>query len=247
MIEPKEASSEMRAEKSSVQVLLPNRLAPKEKWRLWTGLEKFANLGNSFEGFTKFAKLWPTFSPYEIRQGGPLGEPMGLVPDTNVHVLVLTYRDYLRRVWISDPDVDARGHADILLGLQREPASHSADAGAEVGLRKLVSVGSLIASLTPSGSNQFAASPKVAASWKTGDFTYYPLTDFQRAFYWLFRESWRARTCARCGAYFIADKPPTRYCSTACSGEAKRKRSLDWWKREGDARRRTKKERKRRK
>ncbi len=162
---------------------------------------------------------------------------MSLVPDENVHVLVLTYRDYLRRVWISDPKVDALGLADVLLGLQREPTSHSADSGAEVGLRKLLSPKSLIGSLTPAGSNQFAVSPKVTVSWMTGDFNYYPLTDFQGAFYWLFRESWRARTCARCVAYFIADKPPTRYCSTACYGAVKRKRSLDWWKREGRVRR----------
>jgi hypothetical protein len=162
---------------------------------------------------------------------------MGLVPDPNVHVLALAYRDYLRRVWISDPEVDALGLADILLGLQREPASHSADSGVKDSLRKLVSPKSLIRSLTPADSNQVPVSPKVTASWKTGDFNYYPLTDFQRAFYWLFRESWRARTCARCGAYFVAAKPPTLYCSTACYGEVKRKRSLDWWKREGSVRR----------
>lgn len=226
----------MKAEKSTVQVLLPNRLAPKEKWRLWTGLEKLANLGDSFEDFTKFAKQWPTFSPIEIREGGSRGEPTGLVADTNMHILVLMFRGDLRRVWISDPEVDALGLADILLGLQMEP-SHSAHSGAEKGFRKPLSRKSLIASLTPEGSNQVPVWPKVTASWKTGDFNYYPLTDFQRAFYWLFRESWRARTCARCGAYFIADKPPTLYCSTACYGEVKRERSRDWWKREGRVRR----------
>src|SRR5579859_6631262 len=116
----------MKERKPTVKVLLPNRLAPKERWHLWTGLEKFANLGDSFEDFTKFAKQWPTFWPIEIRKGGPLGEPMGLEPSPEAHGRVLMYRDCLRRVWISDPEVDALGLADVLLGLQGEPASQTA-------------------------------------------------------------------------------------------------------------------------
>lgn len=227
----------MTANKSSIQVFLANGLAAKEKSRLWEGLQKFANLGNSFEDFTRFAKQWPTFSPCEIRKGEPSSISMTLEVDPNFHVLVMTYRNYLRRVWISDPEVDAQGLADILLGLRVEPSCVDADFGARGGLSQLISIKSQISALTPQGSDQFAVFPEVIASWRYGDFTYDPLNDFQRAFYLLFRERWRARICEQCRAYFIADKPPTRYCSTRCYGEAKRKRSLIWWKRKGRARR----------
>ena len=225
----------MSGRRPTVQVLFPNRLAPKEKWRLLSGLEKFVNLGSTQQDFAKYATQWPTFSPIAIRKGGPTGEPMGLTPD--MHVLALKYRDYLRHVWVSDPKVDAIGLADILLGLKTQEARDPSDP-APAKFDQRTSLGSQIKSFAPHGSDQFLASPTVTASWRFGDFCYCPLTDFQRAFYLLFRESWRARICAHCRAYFIADKPPKRYCSTACYGEAKRGRSLEWWRRKGAARRR---------
>lgn len=97
----------------------------------------------------------------------------------------------------------------------------------------------MLNSLTMADSDQYAVYPKViVASWELGEFSYFPLTDFQRAFYLLFREKWRARICSQCERYFIADKPRQRYCSTACHGMAKRTHGLRWWKTKGDARRR---------
>lgn len=143
-----------------------------------------------------------------------------------------------RRVWISDPDVDALGLADILLGLQIQVAAHDSEPAGRTRLRDLISPKSVIDSLVPHGGDQSVVSPEVTASWKMGEFNYFPRTDFQRAFYLLFREKWRARTCAQCSRYFIADKPPQHYCSAACYGNTKRRRSLSWWRAKGDAKRR---------
>lgn len=225
----------MSGPRPTVQVLFPNRLAPKEKWRLLSGLEKFVNLGSTQEDFANYATQWPSFAPIAIRKGDRQGEPMDLTPD--MHALALQYRDYLRQVWVSDPKVDAIGLADILLGLKAEEAREPSDPG-PTRFEQLISLRSQIRNFAPSDSDRYLASPTVTASWRFGDFCYYPLTDFQRAFYLLFREGWRARICDHCRAYFIADKPPKRYCSTACYGNAKRGRSLAWWRREGAAKRR---------
>ena len=74
--------------------------------------------------------------------------------------------------------------------------------------------------------------------WQTGEFQYYPNTDFQRAVYLLFKQSWRAKVCIECGKYFIGDKPSQIYCSLTCNKDAKRQRNLAWWKLHGDAWRR---------
>jgi hypothetical protein len=226
----------MASHKATVQILLPFALAAKERARLFGGLESFANLGDSAKDYEKFALQWPTFYPVEIRKGGPLGKPMGLIPE--LHLVVLLYRDYLRRAWISDPEVDRLGLADILLGLQTEVAQPAPESAGWANRPKLLSLKPMIDSVAPHDSDQDAAPPKVVASWKWGEFNYYPLTDFQRAFYLLFREKWRARICAQCARYFIADKPPQRYCLPTCNGMAKRKQALNWWRTIGDARRR---------
>lgn len=226
----------MVATHSTIRILSPYSLAADERARLFAGLQEFANLGNSAEDFESFARQWPGFSPVVIRKGGLQGEPFGLIPA--LRPAVLRYRDLLRRVWRSDPDVDRLGLADMLLGLQIEEANPVPGPPRRGGLRKLVSLKSMIASLTPHDSDQRAVLPTVVASWKMGDFNYHPLNDFQMAFYLLFREKWRARTCAQCSRYFIADKSAQSYCSTACYGKARRGRSLRWWKAKGDAKRR---------
>lgn len=74
--------------------------------------------------------------------------------------------------------------------------------------------------------------------WRSGDFNYYPNSDFQKAVYVLFRQSWRAKVCNGCGNYYIADKPPQLYCSLKCSNQATRDRNRGWWRLHGDAWRR---------
>lgn len=272
----------MKIQNATIHVSLPFGGAADERARLFEGLQRFANLGESEEDFGKFARQWPRFAPVEFRKGErsdePSGEPMGLTPE--MHGIVLKYQGYLRRVWLSDPETDRRGLADLLLGLGMDlakpypqsstrleksrwpsslakligdPATCDADQSAalptdvaEPGPQSAMGVETaerqslkqMIDSLTGHDSKQYAVYPKVVASWKLGEFNYSPLTDFQRAFYLLFREKWRARICAHCARYFIADKPPQRYCSTACHGKAKSKQALRWWRTKGDASRR---------
>jgi hypothetical protein len=72
--------------------------------------------------------------------------------------------------------------------------------------------------------------------WKFG-------CEFQQSVYELMRCRWRARVCPEDGVYFVAGKTAQIFCSTQCSGEAKRKRALDYWNLKGsdDRKRRAKK------
>lgn len=74
-------------------------------------------------------------------------------------------------------------------------------------------------------------------SWLTSEMNYEFQTEFQEAVYRLMGQSWRAKVCPIDGKYFIAAKPPNLYCSPKCTAEAKRKRSLQWWRMEGSKQR----------
>jgi hypothetical protein len=73
--------------------------------------------------------------------------------------------------------------------------------------------------------------------WREGDFYLAPRNDFERAFYRLFRESWRARMCARCKMFFVARRPKQMFCGTVCSAGSRLASKRKWWKRVGAKRR----------
>jgi hypothetical protein len=56
---------------------------------------------------------------------------------------------------------------------------------------------------------------------------------YQRAVMFLGVEPWRARFCGVCGKQFVADKPRRVYCSSGCSGKARRGSRAASWKRHG--------------
>jgi hypothetical protein len=78
---------------------------------------------------------------------------------------------------------------------------------------------------------------RISIDWSAGRFEYHPDTQFRLAFYLLFRQSWRAKRCPQCGRYFVADKPPQRYCSFRCYDAAKQQRDLNYWRTVGVRRR----------
>jgi hypothetical protein len=81
----------------------------------------------------------------------------------------------------------------------------------------------------------FAA--RITPDWHGSKLQYEPTIDFQDAVFTLMGESWRARRCRICRCYMIAAKPANTYCSTKCTGDAKRKRDRENWRTKGKARR----------
>ena len=78
---------------------------------------------------------------------------------------------------------------------------------------------------------------EIRVLWEMGDFSFVPQNDFQRAFYLLFRQNWRARMCPRCELFFVARKPKQIFCGTGCSAGNRLASKREWWNRVGAKRR----------
>jgi hypothetical protein len=174
-------------------------------------MEQFANIRSDKHGWTHFKRLWPDFFPSEEYERAL----QGLKPS------ILDYPYWLDQIWMggeTDP------YLRILLGIETAPGS-----GDEVTPEE-----SWIAGLT-------TIPAKFNVDWDEGVFTYEGACDFQKALYLLFRESWRARVCEKCGAKFIARRAAQKYCSTDCSESMQRELKQKWWAEHGEAWRRQRK------
>ncbi len=217
----------------SSRFVASNKLATDERSRLYGGLERFVNLSDGYEDYLKFAAQWPTFFPIRIVEKNKVIEW-----SPECHVLVLAYRDLLREVWAPSPNLPKQKSLAVLLGIDQRFLQFAASRkDAPLKDFPLANAFRQLRESHPNMSLAFASFGGLSPDWIAGQFLYTPQNDLQSAVYALFRESWRARICAHCAAYFIAGKPAQLYCSTTCSNRAKQKRSLEWWRREGAARR----------
>jgi len=74
----------------------------------------------------------------------------------------------------------------------------------------------------------------------TGQIRWKFSTKFQQSLYELMQVRWRAKICRECGKYFIAKNTAQTFCSEKCAHAAQLKRSMEYWNREGKAKRETK-------
>jgi hypothetical protein len=230
-------SERVQEKKVSVISAAVSRQAKK---RLFKGLERFANTGNSLEEYRALGKGWQDFWPLDSRDEH--WKPL-LWVDSG-HALFSLFRDSLRCLWASDPSSvhsdetrveECPLHVDalsFLLGIGGQ-FRHLAKEGGRRDLhpRGIVEAWEVLRRNHPDV--RVIASPVVYPHWRRGEFTYIPENDFQRAVYLLFRESWRAKVCANCSTCFIAEKPAQLYCSVQCSSASHRTAALKWWREKG--------------
>jgi hypothetical protein len=57
---------------------------------------------------------------------------------------------------------------------------------------------------------------------------------YQQAVMFLGTNPWRALFCGLCSKRFVADKPGRRFCSEACTKEARKRGQLAWWNQHGE-------------
>lgn len=223
------------------------RLANVDKERLWKGLERFVNCGDSIRDFHDLGRAFPGFWPVGIQYKPDSNEVFGrpLAWHTACHGLFRCYRDALRDVW---KGITGPWHvpANFLLGLT--DLNKVAFKPRKSDKYRLV-FDSLLCNLRPAWREihrEFAtAAPtgnvSVGMLWERGEF-YLDLSDaggneFVKAFYLLFRQSWRARVCPRCKVFFVALGPKQTFCGTSCSAGSRNASKLKWWRSVGEQRR----------
>jgi hypothetical protein len=190
-----------------------------KKW-FWKGLERFVNAGDSTEDYRSLAKGWPTFWPVTI-EGRDLNsrDKTLVIYDWNdeAYPLFLFYRNILRALWTRDPATSTNGtFINILFGLEIPKGQFE----------------KCFPHFRPG-----VATTSFWPEWGAGVIRFVSYTDFQRAIWLLFCELWRAKMCASCSQYFIAEKPAQSHCSISCSSRAHNASSLKWWRKKGAKRR----------
>lgn len=200
------------------------------------GLERFVNADDSLSDYLALGKAFPSFWPFPIEGGD--NRDLSWAPDA--HRFFLFYRNLLRRFWTRDPSVFKDGLAtNLLFGIEGYGEMQKILAGEAVASWALENV------LTPlrnshSGLRIPGGLVPLAGfwpNWLSGTVEYISHTDFQRAVWLFFRESWRAKVCPKCCAYFLVQKSAQLYCSLSCSNAAHQASSLRWWKEKGSRRR----------
>lgn len=135
-------------------------------------------------------------------------------------------RDLLRTVWASN---DREGtYLSILFGFKK---------GAE-----LESIRSVLVPFSLSkeqSQNEAFGLPEgePVVNGVSGEISWRFPTEFQQSLYELMRSRWRAKICPNCGKYFVAEKAALTFCSEGCAHAAKVKRAIEYWNREGKAKR----------
>ena len=221
----------------TIQTRVSNRRAGEDSPLLLNRLEAFVNLADDFEAFDAFFREYPGFLPVNFYSQGPAHNkqpnPVGWEPA--LFELFRVFRNLLRRVWKNGDKSELaillgidEGTIEIMNRQKKPPTLDRVLLGPKSAIEKAMEI-------IPR--NYLAAPNKVVPDWSTGAFCYEANTDFLGAIYELFRQSWRAAICPQCRKYFIADKPPQRYCSSKCYGAAKRTRDLQFWRNVGSNRR----------
>jgi hypothetical protein len=208
----------------------------REKPREWflKGLERFVNADDSVEDYNALGRAFPSFWPLPLQNGD--GTDLSWVPEG--HKLFLFYRDILRRFWARDRatlkdgfqsallwgNVPSRAWEQILDGTTCD-GYHMPLLDALAPLRCVYGQIVFFNSLLPLSD--------FSPDWNAGAINFTSMLDFQRAVWLLFRQSWRAKVCQKCGTYFLVRKPAQLYCSLSCSNAVHRASSLNWWKAKG--------------
>jgi len=220
------------------------RLAPSQKERLRKGLERFANCRDSIEDYQALSRGWSSYWPVDILSD-PSGQTTHLAWHPVCHRLFLFYRDCLRALWNGKRYDEKRwvpGPEDFLMGLSRTLEICFEDARKNLRQSPWLSYSEELFEACRVILERFSDASlhipvRLTAHWDRGDFSLRQHNDFQRAFYFLLRQSWRARVCPSCKVFFLARKPKQTFCGTGCSGANRLASKRRWWNRVGTERR----------
>jgi hypothetical protein len=215
-------------------------LAQADRERLWNGLERFVNCEDSNDAYRALSLAFADFWPAEIAhyQTTDEGECASLNWYQAGQKFFLFYRDTLKEIWRGENShfCFTESREDFLMGLSS--LNHDAQQAALEPYSGNLSVPHGLLEAWREILDTFPTAAvvceiKLKMHWTTGDFRVVPDNDFQRAFYLLFRQSWRARICPTCSMYFVARKPKQLFCGTSCSAGSRLASKRRWWQKVG--------------
>lgn len=234
----------------TISMRIANRKARADRESPLNALETFANLGETPEDWKRFRLKCPEFFPEDLTEWFYLfaehwATKFAAYPEARASIKppLLFYQDCLRRVWTGD---DPKGiNLKLLLGFEREVKRHGISPkfmpGAFESKRGKLRAGTFIPGqpVDPDRQTTVGGLPpgRPIVDGVTGAITWVFGCTFQQSVFELMPQRWRAMVCPECKKYFLADKTRQRYCSSACFGDMKRKRALDYWNRKGSAER----------
>ena len=186
----------------------------------------------------------------EIEESLRLSETVALDWHLACHRLFLFYRDTLKDIWNGKEETDwfCGGKEEFLLGLsdRNEEAWKIAKENSFpippscIPFELFESWQEILGRFSTAWAE---GRREIKVLWSYGDFAFVPGNDFERGFYLLFRQSWRARACPRCKMLFVARRPKQTFCGTVCSAGSRLASKRKWWRSVG-AKRRTSQNRK---
>jgi hypothetical protein len=198
--------------------------------RKWlSALSEFANMGDSTECWRAFLKRWPALFPpklYTESEAALNAEPAASTLGSKPWTIVQTWKEESRQYTAVDGKTVYDDVPEILRlrNLLRDAWRGGPTANQSVA--DLMGLHSEVLS--------------VYSDWQRASIVFLPRNEMQAACYALLLHSNRARFCANpdCPApYFIAKRTTQRYCSPDCLKPFQKQWKLDWWNREGKARR----------
>ena len=232
---------------------LANRKAKPDREAGLNALESFVNLGDTPDAWKRFRLKWPEFFPNYLTEwfykfAESWAKEFQNYPEMKelVKPPLLFYRDGARRVWTRN---DPKGtFLKFLLGFERDTKREINYSGLylpsrffSVKGRRQPKLGSYIPDQPADEDQQTTVAglppgtPLV--NGVSGEITWQFGCTLQQSVYDLMQQRWRAMACPECRKCFLADKTRQVYCSSACFGDMKRKRALDYWNRKGRAER----------
>jgi hypothetical protein len=205
-------------------------------------ISEFANMGDAPDCWRAFRKRWPSLFPAKLYTDSEAEiqhnierakHPVVAAVPTTVYELTGEVRQVVPAgagKWVDFREPDILRLRNLLRDAWRGGSTVQQSIDELLGLSSPSLVGGYFAE----------RSPTISADWLRASLVFLPRDEFQAACYTLLRSSNLAKFCANpdCPApYFIAKRATQRYCSPDCLKPFQKQWKLDWWNREGKARR----------
>jgi hypothetical protein len=206
-------------------------------------ISEFANMGDTVERWHAFNNRWPWLFPVDLFvdseqeiQRNALRAKKPLKSDAPPQTFAMAPNGITSRHYVRTSDGTWVDYVEPRIVLLRNTLRSAWVGGPDAGrqMEQLLGLRPFVGELLDDPSTC------VSVDWRRACLGFLPRNEFQAACYALLEKSRFAKYCANpdCPApYFVAHRSTQRYCSPDCLKPFQKQTKLDWWNREGKARR----------